>query len=285
MKTLDVAALALNAGLYAALGYVLYYILPLTAPGFGTVRFWPSVVVPAVFAVLFGPWVGGAGAGIGIFISDMLIHGNPVLSLMAGVPSNFAMFALIGYVTKKNIDWKIPMAGCGVLAALLVWIAYYVLSADLALFFSAIIVGSYLALAVLIVMTPRWRGFEVGSTLGLLVGSSIIGFMVPLFSQFFLMPGSTQLTPLSCDRWLYLSRMDLFNGDPLSNYLRPTNLAGLLQSVPRSYDKSKGNHYCRKRLERSRLLEFRASSKYAIDQEMENCRRTLIEWEPVVEVL
>lgn len=197
MKTLDVAALALNAGLYAALGYVLYYILPLTAPGFGTVRFWPSVVVPAVFAVLFGPWVGGVGAGIGIFMSDMLIHGNPVLSLMAGVPSNFAMFALIGYVTKKNIDWKIPMAGCGVLAALLVWIAYYVLSADLALFFSAIIVGSYLALAILIVMTPRWRGFEVGSTLGLLVGSSIIGFMVPLFSQFFIMPGSTQLTPLA----------------------------------------------------------------------------------------
>ncbi len=197
MKTLDVAAFAMNAGLYAALGYILYYVLPLTAPGFGTVRFWPSVIIPAAFAVLFGPWVGGFGAAVGIFISDMLIHGNPVLSLMAGVPSNFAMFAIIGYLTKRNTDWKIPMVGCGVLTALLVWIAYYVLAADLALFFSVIIVGSYVALAVVVALTPRWRGFEVGSTVGLLVGSSIIGAMVPLFSQFFIMPGQTQLEPLT----------------------------------------------------------------------------------------
>ena len=197
MKALDVAALALNAGLYAAFGYILYYILPLTAPGFGTVRFWPSVIIPAAFAVLFGPLVGGVGAAVGIFISDMLIHGNPVLSLMAGVPSNFAMFALIGYITKKNVNWKIPMAGCGVLSALLVWIAYSILSADLAMLFSAIILGSYLVLVIFVALTPKWRGFEMGSTFGLLVGSSIIGAMVPLFSQFFLMPGSTQLTPLT----------------------------------------------------------------------------------------
>ncbi len=187
----------MNAGLYAALGYILYYVLPLTAPGFGTVRFWPSVIIPAAFAVLFGPWVGGFGAALGIFMSDMLIHGNPVLSLMAGVPSNFAMFAIIGYLTKKNTDWKIPMVGCGVLTASLIWIAYYVLTADLALFFSVIIVGSYVALAVVVALTPKWRGFEVGSTVGLLVGSSIIGAMVPLFSQFFIMPGQTQLEPLT----------------------------------------------------------------------------------------
>jgi len=197
LKTLDVAAFAMNAGLYAALGYILYYVLPLTAPGFGTVRFWPSVIVPAVFAVLFGPWVGGFGAAVGIFISDMLIHGNPVLSLMAGIPSNFAMFAIIGYLSKKNTDWKIPMAGCGVLAAFLVWLAYYVLASDLALLFTVIIVGSYVALAIVIALTPKWRGFEVGSTVGLLVGSSIIGAMVPLFSQFFIMPGNTGLTPLT----------------------------------------------------------------------------------------
>jgi hypothetical protein len=197
LKTLDVAAFAMNAGLYAALGYILYYVLPLTAPGFGTVRFWPSVIIPAAFAVLFGPWVGGFGAAVGIFISDMLIHGNPVLSLMAGIPSNFAMFAIIGYISKKNTDWKIPMAGCGVLAAFLVWMAYYVLAPDLALFFTVIIVGSYAALAIIIALTPKWRGFEVGSTIGLLVGSSIIGAMVPLFSQFFIMPGNTGLTPLT----------------------------------------------------------------------------------------
>jgi uncharacterized membrane protein len=155
------------------------------------------VIVPAVFAVLFGPWVGGFGAAVGIFISDMLIHGNPVLSLMAGIPSNFAMFAIIGYLSKKNTDWKIPMVGCGVLAAFLVWLAYYVLAPDLALLFTVIVVGSYVALTIVIALTPKWRGFEVGSTVGLLVGSSIIGAMVPLFSQFFIMPGNKELTPLT----------------------------------------------------------------------------------------
>jgi hypothetical protein len=37
----------------------------------------------------------------------------------------------------------------------------------------------------------------VGSTIGLLIGSAIIGAMVPLFSQFFIMPGQTIVTPLT----------------------------------------------------------------------------------------
>ncbi|MEM4430788.1 MAG: hypothetical protein QXM08_06460, partial [Thermofilaceae archaeon] len=67
-----VALTSLNAALYAALGYASY--LGLFAPAIGVVRFWPSVFVPALFAVLFGELVGGLGAAIGIFISDMLIH-------------------------------------------------------------------------------------------------------------------------------------------------------------------------------------------------------------------
>ena len=62
LKAIDVATLALNAALYAALGYVFFAVLPLTTPGLGTVRFWPQVVIPAVFAAIFGPWVGGLGA-------------------------------------------------------------------------------------------------------------------------------------------------------------------------------------------------------------------------------
>lgn len=197
MRTIDVAALALDAGLYVVFGYVFYNLVPITAPGLGTVRFWPQVIIPAVFAALFGPWVGGFGAAIGIFINDMLIHGNPVLSLMAGVTSNFAMFFLIGVISKKNIDWKIPMIGFGVITALLVWIAYIALPSDQALVFSGIIIVSYAILAVVVGLTPKWRGFEVGSMTGLLVGSSIIGAMVPVFSQFFLMPGATGLTPFT----------------------------------------------------------------------------------------
>jgi hypothetical protein len=196
LKALDVAALALNAGLYVAFGYIFFYILPLTTPVLGTVRFWPQVIIPAVFAVIFGPWVGGFGAAIGIFISDMLIHGNAILSLMAGVTSNFAMFAIIGFVAKKNTDWKISMLGFGIINVLLVWIAFTFLSSD-AVIYSGIIVVSYIILLVIVGLTPKWRGYEAGSMMGLLVGSAIIGTMVPVFSQFFFMPGNTQLTPLT----------------------------------------------------------------------------------------
>ena len=120
MRALDVAATAINAGLYAGLGLIFYYILPITAPGIGTVRFWPPVIVPAVFAALFGPWVGGTGAMIGIFVSDMFIHGNPLLSLMAGITSNFAGFFLVGYLARKAVDWKVPMIGFGVVSASLI---------------------------------------------------------------------------------------------------------------------------------------------------------------------
>lgn len=197
MRSLDVAALALNAALYVVFGYLFYYILPITAPVVGLVRFWPQVIIPAVFAVIFGPWVGGFGAAIGIFVNDMLIHGNPVLSLMAGVTSNFVMFALIGYFAKKNIDWKFPLLGFGVINALLVWIAYAFLASDTASWFSGIILCSYVALLVVIVITPKWRSFEGGSMIGLLAGSAIIATMVPVFSQFFIMPGNTALTPLT----------------------------------------------------------------------------------------
>jgi hypothetical protein len=201
LEALDVAALALNAGLYAALGYTFYYIFPLTTPGLGLVRFWPEVIIPAVFAVLFGPWVGGFGAAFGIFISDMLIHGNPILSLMAGVTSNFAGFALIGYVANKKMDWKIPMLGFGIISAVLVWIAYIFVyptySLEYMILASGLIMGSYVVLLIVVWLTPKWRSYEVGSMIGLLIGSAIIGTMVPVFSLFFILPGGTQLTPLT----------------------------------------------------------------------------------------
>lgn len=198
LRALDVAAFAVDAGLYAAFGYLFYYIFPLTTPGLGLVRFWPQVIIPAVFAVIFGRWVGGFGAALGIFISDMLIHGNPILSLMAGVTSNFAMFFLIGYIANKKIDWKIPMLGFGVVSALLVWVAYaFVSPIEYVYLASGLVVGSYAVLLIVLWLTPKWRGYEVGSMIGLLIGSTIIGTMVPVFSQFFIMPGGTQLTPLA----------------------------------------------------------------------------------------
>jgi len=57
MKALNVAQIAICAALYAVVGYVIYLFLPITTPGVGIVRFWPNVVIPAAFAVLFGPLV------------------------------------------------------------------------------------------------------------------------------------------------------------------------------------------------------------------------------------
>jgi hypothetical protein len=54
VKALNVAALALDAALYVVFGYIFYSILPLQAPGLGTVRSWPQVIGPAGFAALFG---------------------------------------------------------------------------------------------------------------------------------------------------------------------------------------------------------------------------------------
>lgn len=208
MRTLDVAATALNAALYTAFGYLFYYILPLTAPGLGLVRFWPQVIIPAAFAALFGPWVGGIGAAIGIFISDMLIHGNPILSLMAGVTSNFAGFFIIGYVAKRNVEWKIPMLIFGIISALLVGITQFILvpelfSATEGLVFSGIILGTYAVLLIVVLLSSKWRSYEVGCMIGLLVGSAIIGTMVPVFSQMFVMPGKTELTPLTVSAGLW----------------------------------------------------------------------------------
>ena len=62
-KTFMIILTAVNASLYTAVGCLTY----LGIVVFG-VRFWPAVVVPAVFSVLFGPFVGGVGAAIGIFL-------------------------------------------------------------------------------------------------------------------------------------------------------------------------------------------------------------------------
>jgi uncharacterized membrane protein len=201
LKALDIALMALDAALYAALGYVFFAILPITTPGPGLVRFWPPVIIPAVFAAVFGPWVGGLGAGIGIFISDMLIHGNPLLSLMAGVPSNLVMFTVIGYTANRKIDWKTPLTAFGAVSAVLIFITYVALASspyglEYQILASAIIIAAYVILAGIVLLTKKWRSYALGSTLGLLLGASIIAVMVPLFSEFFILSGNASVTPL-----------------------------------------------------------------------------------------
>lgn len=186
LKATDVAGLALNIALYVAVGYIFYSLIPIS---YGGVRFWPPVIVPAVFAVVFGPLVGGIGAAVGIFISDAIFGNNLLLSLIAGVTSNFIAFFLIGYIAKKKIRWVTPVAAYGIATVLFAWIGYSYTGLDFwsKTAFIIVAVASYIIflVPVVILRNSKWRSFEVGSVVGMLLGAAIIGITVPLFIQYF----------------------------------------------------------------------------------------------------
>jgi uncharacterized membrane protein len=205
LRALDVALIAVNAALYAAIGLLLYYIFPVVTPTIGGVKFWPVVVIPATFALLFGPVVGGVGAAIGIFISDMFTHGDPLLSLTAGVTSNFVCFALIGYLSHKNLNWRKTFLSLGVGVALLATLAYLLItpqtvvnyfnvSIDQALWnVYAVLVIFAVSYAIVIavgLIRPKWRSFTAASVAGSIIGSAIIGLGVWGYTQFFTLPAS-----------------------------------------------------------------------------------------------
>jgi uncharacterized membrane protein len=252
VKALDIALVALNAALYATLGYIFFAIVPITTPGPGLVRFWPAVIVPAVFAAIFGPRVGALGAGIGIFISDILIHGNALLSLMAGVPSNVVMFAIIGYMAKKKTNWKILLIVLGGISALLIWISYVILMAPpygfgYQVLATSLITGTYIILVALVLLT-KWKSYVLGSTLGLLAGSAIIAAMVPLFSLFFIMPGTPAVAPLGLTGGLIYLVWTFSTEIPFLLVLGPPIIAAIYKAFPNLVQKgNQGNsheEYC-----------------------------------------
>ena len=192
MKAMEVAMTAVCAALYAIVGYLTN--LGIVSPLVGVVRFWPSVIVPAVFAILFGPWVGGIGAAIGIFFADMIHpgHGIALLSLTVGVPSNFLGFFILGYVGRKNLKWKYIAAGLGFSGVMVAMIAYLIvgaiLSIDIALLFLGVFFGCYLIAIVVGYLLPEWKSYEFASVVGLAVGSAWIGFGLWAYSQILPLP-------------------------------------------------------------------------------------------------
>jgi len=202
--------MAMNAALYAVVGYVIYFVFPVVAPTVGGVRFWPVVIIPATFAVLFGPIVGGGGAAMGIFISDMLIHGDPLLSLTAGVTSNLVCFGLIGYLSQKKLDWKKIFLSLGVGVTILAVLGYVVITPETVVnYFSttthiltleealwntvvvlAIFVASYAIIIAVGLIKPKWRSFGAASVVGSIIGSAIIGIGVWGYTQFFSLPAA-----------------------------------------------------------------------------------------------
>lgn len=218
MKPIELTMISLNAALYASLGYLTY--LGIFAPIMGVVRFWGiAVVVPAIFATLFGPIVGGLGAAIGIFISDMIIHGNALLSITVGVPANFVMFYLIGRIVRINFtkskfsSWGAILGGLSVVLLFIVgWYMGSNLSFSMALtflFFGALCI---LLLFLFGRFWPHWKSFALASIIGNVAGSAIVGFGVWAFSQFFILPGTIDhelpiMTSLIWFTWTFSNQM------------------------------------------------------------------------------
>jgi len=193
MKSINVAMIGVGAALYALVGILTN--MGLTAPVVGVVKFWPAVIVPGVFAVLFGPWVGGTSAAIGIFVSDMVQpgHGIVLLSLTVGCTSNFAGFFFIGFVSRMNLKWRdilvIMTVGNLVLTGM---IGYLFLISQLEIgvlvIFLVAIYGSYVLVILFGLWKPEWKTYGLASVFGLLIGSAIIGIGLWAYSQILSLP-------------------------------------------------------------------------------------------------
>jgi hypothetical protein len=194
LKAIDIALIAICAALYAVIGRLTDF-----GVTFIGVAFWPAAVIPAIFAALYGPWVGGTGAAIGIFARDMLFHGDPLLSLAAGVPPNFIMFFIIGYISQKKLDTKkltlgTIIAGIVIVAGLLLptiiipteFAAVTGLSTIVTMTVFLSTVGASLVIVTYVSMRwPEWRNYSVGSVIGQGVGAAILSVMVWAYSQLF----------------------------------------------------------------------------------------------------
>lgn len=192
-KTQDIAVIGICAALYAAFG--------IATAGFSFlgIGFLPAVIIPAVFAVLYGPWVGGISGAIGIFIRDMFVHGIPLLSLSAGVPPNFILFFLIGYIAHRNLSLKQAIAGVVIAAVGLIvpvavffpdFLTFTGLSAEaLVAAFILTVILSLAAIAIAAIRWKEWRSYAIGAVVGQAAGAALLSVTVyavsPLFLNFF----------------------------------------------------------------------------------------------------
>ncbi len=193
-RSLETALIAMNAALYAGLGYLSFS--GIFAPVVGTVRFWPVVIIPGLFAIIFSPRIGALGAGLGIFISDILIHGDALLSLTVGVPANLAGFYLLGklyqiFRSGSRVVLPILQAAPLILVTLMTWTGILDLTTSLIYTGAALI---SLIIGVGFTFYRREYGQVIAaSALGLLAGATIIGIGVWLYSQAFTLPAAIGL--------------------------------------------------------------------------------------------
>ena len=227
-KTYFVSLTAMCAGLYAVVGLASYYGM-FAIPG-GVVRFWPSVFIPSVFSVAFDPLIGGIGAAIGIFISDMIVHGNALLSLIAGVPANFLCFYLIGVLTRRvrsrGIGYllagfsniiiillsALPLLKLELLTSISSPFKIPINAARLAfLIYLAVCIASLFISLILGLKSDKTAILAGCCSLGLLLGSTWIGLTLWGCSRFFMLPGgivnATTVLILAWIVWTYTTEI------------------------------------------------------------------------------
>jgi hypothetical protein len=192
----DITAICICSALYAVFGILTGGI------SFFGIGFLPAVVIPAVFAVLYGPWVGGISGAIGIFIRDLIVHGNAPLSLVAGVPPNFILFFLIGYLCTKTVSLKKALI-CVSLASIGLLISSIVFLSDINAYTSAIevwtgltfkifllaaaliLIASLAVIAVVSICWREWRSYVIGTVVGLIAGCLLLSVTVWIVSPLF----------------------------------------------------------------------------------------------------
>jgi len=190
-KSVEISAVAINAALYATLGYMTY--LGLFTPVIGVVRFWPAVIVPGFFSVVYGPLVGGIGAAIGIFISDLLIHGNALLSLTVGVPANFLGFYTLGALSRRRPSRLLSLLSRIFLVVIaIISLRLHVLISNfdstISIVFAVVSILSLVAILIVDRLYPDHPNFGTAAVVGLALGSAIIGIGVWAYSQFLVLP-------------------------------------------------------------------------------------------------
>jgi len=167
-RALTLSLISITAALYAV---AIAVTSPIPTP-WGVGHFRPGVVVPAFFAVVFGPIIGGVGAAIGCFLGDFALSffglTNPLLSLVAGVPGNLVGFYLLGWLVSKRRSWS-----------------SFILSS-----FISLVVGNLIAALGVIgyfwFIVPEWASWPIGLKMATTIGLTffwvvtMIVFVVPL---------------------------------------------------------------------------------------------------------
>jgi hypothetical protein len=209
------------------------------------VRFWPQVFAPAAFSILFGPWIGGVGAAIGIFLADVIYgHHDALLSLLVGVPSNFIGFFVIGWLT--NHEWKgiarrvlisVSIVIQPLYAVALVIGAYFLGLPYLAFLVSPLgLAGLFVVLAIifLIIVRNKWADFEVAASIGLAIGTGIIGIGIVAYSAIFGLPVAVGLgtKPLGAAFVDLVAASSYFTEIPFMVILTPPVVAACRAAFP-----------------------------------------------------